>query len=97
MSTDDEQPSRNLPAAEWRELRAALTERLGRLILARDEAVDDAERADLQKRVDETRQQVQTLAIEETVAQFVEDSERYIIAGHPMKQELDRDPDAEIA
>ncbi len=97
MATDDETPTRDIPAAEWRELRAALTERLARLTAERDAATGDAERIFLQRRVDETREQVQTLAVEETVAKFIEDSERYIIAGNSVARELDRDPDEEIA
>ena len=93
----EEQPADNVPASEWRNLRLALTERLDSLMAARNAATSDQERADLTKRIDEVKQQVQTLVVEESVAQFVEDSERYVIAASTLNEELNRDPDAEPA
>jgi hypothetical protein len=93
----DESSDHQIPAAEWRQLRLALADRLRSLIEARDGAATESERIQLQVRIDEVKNQVQSLAVEETVAQFVEDAERFIIAANTMSEDLRRDPDEEVA
>ena len=94
---DEDAADSEMSAEEWRALREALTDRVGRLIEERDQSSDDTQRIKLQTRIDEARQQIQALAVEESVAKFTGDSERYIIAAGTITQELSRDPDEEIA
>ena len=94
---DEDSHDSEMSAAEWRALREALIDRLGRLTEERDQCRDDAQRLKLQTRIDEARQQIKALAVEESVSQFTEDSERYVIAAGTITQELSRDPDEEIA
>ena len=93
----DESTTEQIPAAQWRHLRFALSDRMRSLAEARDAAKSDKERENLQKQIDELREQIQALAVEEAVAQFVEDAERYVIVSNTLSEELRRDPDEEIA
>jgi ABC-type phosphate transport system auxiliary subunit len=86
-----------IPAQQWRQLRLALSDRLQSLVEARREAGSDAEREELGKRIEQVKEQVKALTLEENVAQFVEDAERYIIAASTLAEDLRRDPDQEIA
>ena len=86
-----------MSAAESRALRAALMERLERLRDEHRAASSDEAREQLAKQIAEARRQVQALATEEAISQFVEDSEQYVIATGTIREELSRDPDTEAA
>jgi hypothetical protein len=70
------------PRAEtWRELRDVLADRLRDAVAARDALdKDDPRRAALERKVEQLREQVATLAQEEAVTRFVEDSVRASLA-----------------
>ena len=53
---------------------------------------DDVPRGKLQAQIDEARRQIRALALEEGVAQFTEDAERYVIASGTVREELSRGP-----
>ena len=64
-------------AQQWRAYREALQDRYRDAVAARDSADPDSpDFVSLEKRVRELREQVQALAEEEAVTQFVEDSVR---------------------
>jgi hypothetical protein len=87
----------DIPAAQWRHLRLALIDRVKSLVAARDAEPEEVEKLLLQQRIDALKEQVGALAVEESVAQFVEDAARYTAAASALDEELLRDPDSEIA
>jgi hypothetical protein len=87
---DDEKPI-ELPAQEWRQLRLALGTRLSTLKSELVTVTIETERRRLQREIEVLDQQVQKLIVEESVAQFVEDAERYVIAQSALSTELEDD------
>ncbi len=87
FESDDEKPI-ELPAQEWRQLRLALSTRLVSLKAELTDVRIPTERERIQKEIDTLDQQVQKLIVEESVAQFVEDAERYVIAQNAISSEL---------
>jgi hypothetical protein len=81
-------------ASYWRELRESLH---GRLREAEAELkgipADDPNRAALEKRMEDLREQVAALATEETVTQFVEDSVRASLSRPRRPGDLDLEDD----
>ncbi len=95
----DEEETESPPevsAQEWRQLRFALGDRLRSLKEALAETKNPAEQIQLQKRIDEIGEQVKRLRLEEAVAQFVEDSERYVVSASMPDLDLDLDLDEEL-
>jgi hypothetical protein len=86
---------REISASEWRLLRIALTERLRSLTDALASASTPAEEVRLRKEIEDLKQKISTLAVEETIAQFVEDAERYVVAVNSLPDDFGRDPDEE--
>lgn len=77
-------------AAEWREMRVALRDRLRDLVNRRAEMdPDNPETRELDARIEEMREQVAVLATEEAVTEFVETSLRSTL----VRPRLITDPD----
>jgi hypothetical protein len=87
----DEALGNQTRAAEWRSLRKALSERLRALRASRDAATGMDEQIALARQIETIEAQVDTLRVEEAVAQFVEDSVRYTIAASHMEDEPDEE------
>jgi hypothetical protein len=96
MSDNNAGKQSELSSDQLRALREALTERLRDMRARRDRTLDVLEAAQLQRRIDETKKQVDTLAVEESIQKFVEDAERYTIMQSSISEELSRDPDEEV-
>ncbi|GAB4461826.1 MAG: hypothetical protein OHK0029_27700 [Armatimonadaceae bacterium] len=81
------------PRAEfWRELRTALYARLKDAIAQRETVPPDSpERAALEERIAELRQQVAALAQEEAITEFVEDAVKATLARPPWRFGDDED------
>ena len=79
-------------AAEWKSLRKALAERLKNLREARTLTADPDELIRLARQIETLEAQLETIRIEEAVAEFVENSVRYTINASRL-QEDDTDGD----
>ena len=76
-------------AAEWRELREALRERLRAMLRSRETETEPLALLTLETQIAALRKQVAALETEEVVAQFVEDSIKASLARAPMYGSLD--------
>ena len=76
----DEFFGENARAADLREMRQALSERLQALVCDRAAETDEGRARALDTQIKTARRQVEALATEEVVAQFVEDSVRVTLA-----------------
>ena len=94
---NDDTTAGAVSASEWRQLRRALTSRLQALVETVNDADSPTERSRIEREIAQLQEQVQSLAVEESVAKFVEDAERYIIMANTLSMDLKRDPDEEIA
>jgi len=74
-------------AAEWKSLRKALVERLKNLRESRKETNDPDEQIRLARQIETLEAQVETIRIEEAVAEFVENSIRYTINANKLVEE----------
>jgi|GEM_PF-7040000 hypothetical protein len=74
-------------AAEWKSLRKALAERLKNLRDSRTHASDPDELIRLARQIETIEAQVETIRIEEAVAEFVENSVRYTINANQLQEE----------
>ena len=83
----DEALGNQTRAEEWRTLRKALAERLRALKAAREATQDTDEQIGLARQIETMEAQIDTLRVEEAVAQFVEDSVRYTIAASRYEDE----------
>ena len=66
-------------AEEWKSLRKALVERLKNLKESRTIVIDADEQIRLARQIETIEAQIETIRIEEAVAEFVENSIRYTI------------------
>jgi flagellar basal body rod protein FlgB len=76
-------------AAEWKSLRKALAERLKNLRDSRAHTNDPDELIRLARQIETIEAQVETIRIEEAVAEFVENSVRYTINASKLQDEGD--------
>jgi flagellar basal body rod protein FlgB len=74
-------------AAEWKSLRKALAERLKHLRESRPQTTDPDEQIRLARQIETLEAQVETIRIEEAVAEFVENSVRYTINASKLQEE----------
>jgi len=78
-------------AAEWRELRQALRNRLKAMIRSREAEIEPAALLTLETQIASLRKQVAVLETEEVVAEFVEDSIKASLARAPAYGSLDEE------
>jgi hypothetical protein len=78
-------------AAEWKSLRKALAERLKNLREARGQTTDPDEQIRLARQIETLEAQLETIRIEEAVADFVEKSVRYTINASRLQGDEDTD------
>lgn len=78
-------------AAEWRELREALRDRLKAMLRSRETETNPLALLALEPQIAALRKQVAALETEEVVAQFVEDSIKASLARAPAYGSLDEE------
>ncbi len=83
----DEALGNQTRAAEWKSLRKALVERLRNLREAGARTTDLDEQIRLARQIETLEAQVETIRIEEAVAEFVENSVRYTINASKLQEE----------